>query len=723
LSGLAQPVTPATDHEHLAVRLPNSLEINRRLDRWLRFSRDGYVEICSGKVEIGQGILTALAQIAAEELDVRIDQVRMIAATTTASPNEAVTSGSLSIQQSGSALRQACAEARAIYLQAAARLLTVEVATLSIDGGDIVAGDHRTSYWSLADNALLARDANGSATPKTSADYRVIGTDVARVDLPDKIFGRPCFIHDLELPDMLHGRMLRPASPSATLLSIDDGEARDLAGVHSIVRDGSLIGVLADSEAIANRAIALLSAHATWRSSTGLPDQHDLSPWLKAQPVETSVVDHKPSASHEGTPVARTLRAAYAKPYLAHGSIGPSCALARCDADRIDVWTHSQGIFNLRNDLAHAFGMQADAVAVHHVQGAGCYGHNGADDVAFDAAWLARAAEGRPVRVQWTRADELSWAPFGPAMTVELEADLGADGDVLDWRHTIWSNGHGTRPGRGSTPALLGSWYLQQPFEQPLAVDAAAAVGGGSERNAVPLYDFPAWNVIKHRVLSMPLRTSALRALGAVANVFAIESFVDEIASALDQDPIAFRLRHLQDARARAVIERVAARSSWREWQAREGRGRGIGFAKYKNSGAYCAVVAEIEAEAEVRVTRLVIAVDVGRVINPDGVANQIEGGAIQATSWALKEAVRFDAERVTSTSWDDYPILRFSEVPKVHIEIIDSDQPSVGAGEPSLGPTVAAIANAVFDALGVRVRTLPLTAERIVAASALASD
>ncbi|MDB5774254.1 MAG: hypothetical protein JWP38_387 [Herbaspirillum sp.] len=706
-----------------AAPLPGSLQINRRLNQWMRFLPCGVVEIFSGKVDIGQGISTALAQIAAEELDLRLDQIRMIAASTAYSPNEAVTSGSLSIQESGVALRHACAEARAIYLEAAAARLGVAAGSLKVSAGNIEGGGAaNTSYWALADDGLLDREATGRGALKPVAAYDVVGTAAPRSDFPDKIFGRPRFIHDLELPDMLHGRILRPPSPAATLISVDAQAAQAGEGVVAVLRDGSLLGVLADSQRNADKATGRLAKSALWTQTESLPDERSLTAWLKSQQAEIKVVDSKSAAADAAggaTPASavRTIRAGYAKPFLAHGSIAPSCALAQFDGKRLDVWTHSQGIFNLRKDLALSLRMDEAEIVVRHVEGAGCYGHNGADDVAFDAAWLARAAAGRPVRVQWTRADELACAPFGPAMAVDLEADLDAAGAVVGWRHTIWSNGHATRPGRAATPALLGSWHLADPFARMIAVNVPLAAGGGSERNAVPLYDFPAWHIVNHRVLAMPLRTSALRALGGFANIFALESFIDELALATAADPVDFRLRHLTDVRARAVIERVVEKSAWHNWQPKEGFGRGIGFAKYKNTGAYCAVVAEIEAGVEIMVRRLTIAVDVGLAVNPDGIANQIEGGAIQATSWTLKESVRFDRHRVTSDNWDDYPILRFTEIPAVEVVIVPSGHPSAGAGEASLGPTAAAIANAVSDALGVRVRELPITAERIVAA------
>jgi CO/xanthine dehydrogenase Mo-binding subunit len=705
-----------------APRLAGSLQNNRRLSQWLRFGADGVVEVFSGKVELGQGIATALAQIVAEELDVALERVRMVPASTAHSPDEAVTSGSQSIQQSGSALRYACAEARAIYVAAAAARLGVAAEQLRVEDGTLIvasgaASGARTSYWQLADDDLLACEATGAAAPKTAAALRVVGTAAPRLDIPDKVFGRPRFVHDLELPGMLHARVLRPASPFALLESLDAVRTQALPGVIAVVRDGNFAGVLADREETAVGALAWLAADARWRETQTLPDEAALTGWLKAQRAETKVVDER--VPEVPVAVAKTLRAGYSRPFLAHASLAPSCALAQWTGDALHVWTHSQGIYNLRADLALAFGIPPQRITVEHAEGAGCYGHNGADDAAFDAALLARAAKGRPVRLQWSRADELAWSPFGAAMAIELQADLDAAGAIVGWRHELWSNGHTSRPGRAKLPALLAAWHRENPSERLLAVNPPLANGGGADRNAVPPYDFTARRIINHRLLDMPLRTSALRSLGAFANVFAIESFFDEIAVEQGEDAVKLRLRHLSDPRAKAVIEAASVRAGWVGWQRREGCGHGIGFARYKNSGAYCAVVAEVEAGREIRVRRLVIAVDAGRVVNPDGISNQIEGGAVQAASWTLKEAVRFDRTRVTSDAWETYPILRFSEVPAVEVEILDRPQEdSSGAGEAALGPTAAAIGNAVFDALGVRVRDLPITAERIVAAA-----
>jgi CO/xanthine dehydrogenase Mo-binding subunit len=697
--------------------LPGSLASNPRLSQWLRFLPHGVVEVSPGKVELGQGILTALAQIAADELDVAFERVRMIPATTARSPNEGITAGSLSIQDSGTAVRQVCAEARAICLAAAADRLGVPPDTLEVSDGTIVGpGNVRTSYWELAEEPLLEREATGTVAPKSARGRKLAGTAAPRLDIPDKVFGKPRFIHDLSLPGLLHGRVLRPPSPTAKLIALQEAPVRALPGVVAVVRDGNFVGVVAETEQAASAALKRLRACASWDQREALPEEGELREWLKKQPAETTIVDER--GAGPGAKVARTLTREYSRPFLAHASIAPSCAIARWHEGGVHVWTHSQGIYNLRAELALVLSLDPQAIVVEHVEGAGCYGHNGADDVPFDAVLLARAAPGRPVRVQWSREDELAWAPFGPAMAIRIAADLDERGEVVAWRHDVWSNGHVSRPGWGKTPTLLAASHLAQPFERPLSTNPPLARGGGAERNAVPLYDFPSRRITSHRLLKMPIRTSALRSLGAFANVFAIESFMDELAAERAEDPLAFRLRQLSDGRARAVLEAAATRYGWRDRRKRDGVGHGIGFARYKNAGAYCAVVAEVAGEEDVRVRRLVVAVDVGEVINPDGVANQLEGGAIQATSWTLKEAVRFDRARITSDSWEAYPILRFSEVPTVEVEIIarPGERP-LGAGEAAMGPTAAAIGNAVYDALGVRVRDLPITRERIIAA------
>jgi CO/xanthine dehydrogenase Mo-binding subunit len=710
------PNEPAPTAAQGEVVFPGNLSANRRLSQWLRVSPEGTLEVSPGKVEIGQGILTALAQIAADELDVDLARVRLIAATTATSPNEGVTSGSLSVQDCGVAVRYVCAEARALFLAAAAERLGVPEAALEVQDGTIAGpGNARTSYWELARLVSLDRDATCRAEPKPASARRVAGAPAARLDIPDKVFGAPRFIHDLTFPAMLHGRVLRPDAPRASLVALDDAPARAVPGFVACVRDGNFVGVLAETEEATVTALERLRGAATWSGGEPLPDENDLRTWLKSQPVETKVVDARGSPA----PGRRTLRRTYTRPFIAHASVAPSCAIALWrDRAQLRVWSHCQGVYNLRADLALVLGLSPDSIVVQHAEGAGCYGHNGADDVALDAALLARAAEGRPVRVLWSRADELARSPFGAAMLVEIAADLDEGGEIVSWRHDIWGNGHVARPGRNDTPTLLAATELAKPFPVFVATNPPLATGGGSDRNSVPIYDFPSWVVTNHRLLAMPLRTSSLRSLGAFANVFAIESFLNELAAERREDPVALRLRHLRDPRARAVLESAASRAGWETWRRRDGAGHGVGLARYKNTGAYCAVVAEVEVEDEVRVRRLTVAVDVGEAINPDGVVNQIEGGAIQATSWAVKEAVRFDGTHIASDTWEAYPILRFSEVPSVDVEILSRPQESpVGAGEAAHGPTAAAIGNAVFDAMNVRVRDLPITRNRIIAA------
>ncbi len=709
--------------------LPGSLNLNRHLSQWLAIHSDGSITVRTGKVELGQGIATALAQIVSEELDVSASRIRMVAASTSAGPNEGMTAGSMSVHDSGGALRQVCAQARSIYLEAAARQLQLtpdQQLALQVRDGTIFFGDGAagpvTSYWALADDARLDVQASGLAAGKQAVTPTQRG--LQRLDIPDKVSGRPRFIHDMSLPGMLYGRVAHPPSAGAVLTDVDLAAVQALPGVVAIVRDGSFLGVIASDEYSAVRALAKLSALAHWHETSALPDMHAMPAFLRAQPADTSLVAEK-TAPPLAVPrlAARSFKSAYSRPFLAHASIAPSCAVACFAPHGLDVWTHSQGVYNLRADLALVLGMPADSITLQHVEGAGCYGHNGADDVACDAALLARAVPGRPVQLQWTREDELACPPFGAAMAVELTAEVDADGLIANWQHEVWSSGHSMRPGRSKIPVLLAATMLENPFPQQVAINMPLANGGGAERNAVPLYDFEQWRAVCHRTLTMPIRTSSLRSLGAHCNVFAIESFLDEIALDLDVDPLAFRLRHLSDPRARAVLESAASMADWthrKDYCAKvEGRGMGLAFAKYKNTGAYCAVVASIDAGHEVRVNKLWIAVDLGRVVSPDGVVNQIEGGAIQTVSWVLKEAVQFDRNRILSNSWESYPILRFSEVPEVEVNIIDRPEvKSVGAGEATHGPVAAAIANAVADALGVRVRDMPLTTESITRAA-----
>jgi CO/xanthine dehydrogenase Mo-binding subunit len=414
---------------------------------------------------------------------------------------------------------------------------------------------------------------------------------------------------------------------------------------------------------------------------------------------------------------ADVVEASYSRPYIAHASLAPSCALAEFRDGHLSVWSHTQGVYPLRASLANVLGMSQSDITVRHAQGAGCYGHNGADDVAVDAAVIARESPGHCIRVQWRREEEFGFEPYGTAMHVTVRAALDASGKPADWTADIWANTHVQRPSTGGN--MLTHEALPNPPADPRYTDPPEANGGGGTRNALPLYDFATKRIVHHLVLNPPVRTSALRGLGALPNVFATECFMDELAERAGKDPLAYRLSLLSDPRARRLLENVAARCDWASrGPAGNGRGLGLGWARYKNRAAYAAVAVEVEVEQEVRLRRVWCAADAGLVINPDGGRNQLEGGILQAASMTLKEQVRLGEHGSASLDWDGYPILRFSEVPEIETEIVHApDQPTLGMGECTMGPTAAAIGNAVAHALGTRIRDMPFTRERIAAA------
>ena len=696
--------------------LPADLAANPVLARWLDFGRDGEVTIRIGKVEYGQGIWTALAQVAAEELQVALARVQMAPVSTSTSPDEGITAGSLSVQDSGSALRQACAQARDVLLDAAAARLGIPRTELAVADGQIQTADGPTglSYWTLAQPGMLDRPAGAPVPSRPPDEWSVAGRSAPRLDIPDKVTGRPRFLHDLVLPGMAYGRVVRPPARAAHLTGLTD---LDLDSETVLVRDGSFLGVVAETDRAALRAARQVARASRWQTSPSLPDPRDLRGFLLAAASEAETVVDQPGGDAAG-PAVRTLSAEFTRPFLAHASVAPSCAIARWDGGSVTVWCHSQGIFPLRDAIAAGLGLAAGQVTVHYVEGAGVYGHNGADDVALDAVLLARAVPGRAVRVQWTREDEMCWPPMGSAMLVRVSADLDAGGRIVTWRQDVWSNGFMGRPTLGGDPRLLALTHLAGGVPMPPAPDLQAANWMGASRNSVPGYDIPGVHVTRHRLLDMPIRTSSLRSLGAHLNVFAIESFMDELADAAGADPVAFRLAHLTDPRARQVLTEAASMAGWETRVRRDGTGYGIGVARYSGVSGYCAAVAQVEADTEVRLRRLWLAVDVGRVINPDGVINQVEGGAVQSASWTLREQVRFDRDQITSAGWDTYPIFRFTDTPEVMVHVMDAPgEAEVGAGEVCLGPVAGAIGNAVADAVGVRVRDLPLTRDRITRA------
>ncbi|HEX7907565.1 MAG TPA: molybdopterin cofactor-binding domain-containing protein [Paraburkholderia sp.] len=715
-------LAPFAEFARAEAELPVDLRTNRRLDGWIRVDEDNTITIFTGKAELGQGILTALSQIAADELDVDLAHVRMVSADTTRSPNETYTFGSQSVEQGGAALRTAAAQARAVLLGAACRRLDVSASAVRVENGVILVADGRhMTYADVVKNEqdLLTRDVTADVTPKRAADYKLVGKSVPRMDLPAKFTGGAAFVQDMRLPGMLFGRIVRPPRYGAKLVSVDEASIKQLPGVVSVVRNGHFLGVIAEREEQAIAARHALIERSQWSADfVALPDVDHLQAALPQWRSKDKVI----SEAGQDTPTAEStiqLEATYSRPYLSHASIGPSCSVAQLKNDHMTVWSHTQGAFPLRGNLATVLDMPASAVDVVHVPGSGCYGHNGADDVALDAALLAREVAGRPVKVQWMRDDEFAWAPISPAMVMHVKAALSKDGRITDWNYEVWSNSHAMRPGQPGGINLLAAWHLAKPFQPSPPPEIPQPYGNG-DRNAVPLYDLPRKRVTNHLLLDSPIRTSSLRTLGAFGNVFAIESFVDELALAAHADPVEFRLAHLSDPRAIAVVRTVASRSGWQSGQKGDGqRGRGVAYARYKNIGAYAAIVVDVHVDSTtgvISVTNVTAAIDVGQVINPDGVRNQIEGGIVQALSWALKERVTFDRERITTRRWQDYPILSFDEVPPIDVVVLERpDQASIGAGECSLGPTGAALANAVANASGIRLRDLPLVPAKVL--------
>ena len=700
---------------------PISFAKTKRLEGWIAVAEDNSVAVYTGKAELGQGILTALAQIAAEEMDVGLEQIRMVSASTAHSPDEGYTFGSQSIEQSGSALRAAGAYARSLLVAAAADHLKVDATTLTVEHGVVGASDgRRVTYGEIVRDspALLKRDVSHVVRPKRADAHSIVGKSVPRIDLPDKVMGRGVFLQDMRLPRMVFGRVVRPPSPGATLEAIDERRVRAMPGVLAVVRISSFLGLVAEREEQAIAAANALRTSARWTpSGVRLPDESRLPQALKSFASDDAVIKETGQPPAAGA-VAQWVEATYSRPYLSHASIGPSCGVASFSDGRLTVWSHTQGVFPLRSDMAAALGLQQQNVDVIHVQAAGCYGHNGADDAAFDAALLARAVPGRPVKLQWTRQDEFAWSPIAPAMLMQAKAGLSADGKIIDWSYELWSNTHATRPGQPGGINLLGAWYLGQGHHVSPPLKIPQPFGNG-DRNAVPLYDFPRQRIVHHLLTEMPLRTGSLRTLGGHGNIYAIECFMDELALAAAADPVAFRLSHLPDPRGQAVLQAAADAAGWKAGAKSDGRhGRGVAYARYKNISAYVAVVVDIEldrARGKIKLTRALAVVDVGQVINPDGVINQCEGGIVQGLSWALKERMRFDRQAVTSVDWSGYPIMTFDEVPAIEVVIVDRPgAPCLGAGEATVGPASAALANAVANAIGKRVRDLPLVPERI---------
>jgi len=697
--------------------LPGDLDRYPFLDSWIRVDTAGKITVFTGKAELGQGLKTALVQVAADELGVSPTAIELVTADTASTPDEGVTAGSHSMQNSGMAILNAAANVRVLLTQAAAWHFATSIEQVELQDGIAYGPDgHRTGYGDLA-GALSLHVMAKPNVPRRNTGRRLIGENVPRVDIPAKVTGGSAYVQDIRAPNMLHARVVRGPSDGTQLKQVDIDAAAKMPGIERMVHEGRFLAVLAAREWHAIKAQRHLQAAGWERRGAPLPST-DLRDVIRGLPARDIPVFDYPGPP--APPDARIVKARYSRPFLMHGSIGPSCAVALWENDGLIVWTHSQGVSPLRKSLAELLRVPLEKVRCIHVEGSGCYGHNGADDVAADAALAARAMPGRPVRLQWSREQEHGWEPLGPAMVVELQGAVGNDGRIVGWRHDVWSNAHNGRP--ISAGGLLAGAELEPPFAPQVPRPIPMPEGGG-DRNANPIYALPNARGTYHFIEQAPVRVSALRSLGAHMNVFAIESFMDELAEAAGVDPVDLRLVHLQDDRARKVVETAANRFGWkRRMRGQPHRGRGFGFARYKNLGAYCAVAVEIEVEPDsgaVDVRRAVAAVDSGEAVNPDGIRNQIEGAIIQSMSWTLFESATFDATHRTSFDWSAYPILRFPAVPaEIEVHVIDRPgEPFLGTGEAGQGPAAAALANAIADAIGRRLRDMPLTAERIKAA------
>jgi CO/xanthine dehydrogenase Mo-binding subunit len=718
----APTTTPRKEPQNLGevpvldAKLPGSLEQEPMLDAWIRIGADNSVTVVTGKVELGQGVKTALLQVAAEELMVDPARIRLVTADTGATPNEGYTAGSSSMPDSGTALLNAAAQVRAILVGLAATRLGVPAAQLGVRDGVVVApGGQQLTYGALVQGGTVHVRAQPTSPLRDPRARTVMGRPMRRVDIPAKVTGQPIYVHDYRPAGLVHARVMRAPSYGARLLAYDASLEKSLPGVLKIVRHGSHVAVVAEREYQAVKAVRALARSAKWEERAELPTSADYYSHLEGLPADRRVVVERPQAAAPG----RTIEATYRRPYQMHASIGPSCAVGLAQEGNLTLWTHSQGVYPLRGAIAEMMGMPVERVRCIHMEGAGCYGHNAADDVAADAALVASGFPGRPVKVQWMREEEHAWEPYGSAMIGRVSARIGDTGEVLDWRYEVRSGSHLTRPGKAGN--LAPAWQLDAPFPLPTPKPLPQPAGGG-DRNSIPYYKLPVSQIVHHFIPQMPVRVSALRGLGAYLNVFAIESFMDEIAAATQVDPVEFRMRHLEDARARDVVRLAAERFGWREFKRSPGRGRGFAFARYKNFAGYAAVALEVAVQRDtgrIQVLRAVAAADSGEAVNPDGIRNQIEGGIIQSLSWTLFESVTMEPARITSVDWGGYPIMRFSSVPtSVEVHLISRlGQPFLGTGESAQGPAGAALANAVADATGARLRDIPFTPQRVRAA------
>ncbi len=705
-----------------ALRPPKSVE-KEAIDSWLSIGADDRITIYSGKVDLGTGARTALAQLAAEELDVAFERIDMVMGDTATTPDQWLTAANLTIAQGGSELRRAAASARRALLERAAQRLNVAASELTVNDGVVsVKGDAARSvrYSELIGSGLELK-VDAKIELKKAPQYKLIGKSIPRVDIPAKVTGEFEYVHDVRLPDMLHARVVRPDALGAKIVAVDDAAARRVSGFVQTVRKGDFLAVVAKSEWGAVKAARALKVN--WSAGTGLPEQATVFDHWRKRPVAKQDVTQSAGdvpAALAGS--ARRIKATYEFAVQTHATIGPSCAVADFKDGKLTVWTSSQATHSMQHELSGITGLPREAIRLTFVEGAGCYGRNGTEDAAADASLIAMAL-GKPVRVQWSRADETARSPKSPPRSMDLEAALDAQGNV-----TAWS---------GEFYIALNHIVAFKPLDFPLLAAAETGIArpgnwvGFLFQNSGQPYLFPNIKVNTHHIAETFFRSSHLRSPGRIENSFANEAFMDELAAAARADAVEFRLRYLKDARA---IETIQAAAKLAGWQTRPGpnpasgsgevvKGRGIAYLRYNNTITYVAAVAEVEvnkSNGAIKVTRICVAHDCGEMVNPDGVANQVEGGVLQTVSRTLMEQVLWDRNKVLSVDWASYPIARFTDMPKVELALLDRPgQVAWGAGEPTACAIPGAIANAVFDATGVRVRSLPFTPEKVKAALA----
>lgn len=690
----ANPEAPAPTAKFVLQTTDGPVPDGSRIDAWLRILEDGQVQILTGKMELGQGLKVVMQQVAGEELNIPPHQIAVVLADTGLTQNEGVTAGSRSVERSAMTVRRAAAAARQQLLQLAADHWEVDLTQLSLRESSVSNGATSVSFRELLSGKQLSAAIPENVPLKPKEQYQWVGRPIPHPDLEKIVRGAAIYVQDIRLPEMVHARLVRPPVYHARLAEWE----RDLEnepGILKIVENGSFLAVIAGEEYRAIQAAKMLKEKTQWRSEETLPEVSSWADFMTEQ-------GHKAPAQPASSDAAH--HAVYSKPYIMHGSIGPSCAVAVFKEGQLQVWSHTQGVYPLRATISAMTGLPEAAIRVTGVRGSGCYGHNGADDVGGEAALIAMAFPGRPVRLQWERQDEHRWEPYGSAMRMELSARLSSSGTIEQWDYHLWSDGHSTRP-RGNAGNLVAARHLASPH----TFDSSNRVGGGT-RNSEPYYRIPKMEVRDHYVRG-PLRTSALRSLGAYANIFAIESFMDELAEKAERDPLEFRIAHSDDERSVAVLQ--ALQELTKKESTNAGEGLGIAFSRYKNSASYCAVAAKVLVDLPNKVVKplkMWAVLEAGEAINTDGLKNQTEGGMIQSASWTLKEEVRFNRQEITSSDWTEYDIIRYDVIPETEVVIIDRpDLPPLGAGESAQGPAAAAIANAVYAACGRRIRHLPI--------------